>query len=84
MVVIYLVNSLLVRQCTLISVCPVGSFELDKKFPLDKTDRDVRLMYSHCVDYMLHKPIVRAPTVRGNGILSPDNKILHVLSFFPA
>ena len=37
-----------------------------KKFPPDKRDRDALLMYGHCVAYMLHKPIERAPSVRGD------------------
>ena len=56
-------NRLLVQRCPVMWLPFAGKFELEK-FPLDKTDRDGRLMYGYCVAYMLHKPIERALRVR--------------------
>ena len=63
MFVSYPVNQLLVWRYL---SNPKESFEQVKKFPSDKTDRDVSLMYSHCVAYTPHKPIAKASSVRGD------------------
>ena len=60
------------RICSLSSDvrwCPfhlVLSFEHVQNFPLDKMDRDARLMYCHYVASMLHKSIARVSSVRGD------------------
>ena len=45
----YPVNLLFVQRCPVMSVSSGLKFEHVKKFPLDKTDRDARLMYCRYV-----------------------------------
>ena len=82
MFVSYPMNPLLVRRCPVMSVSSELSFENVQNFPPDKTDRNARLMYGHCVAYTLHKSIARVWSVRGDELCHRITKFCMFCPFF--